>query len=108
MTIDEVREMALSLPEVDESPHHHYSSFRVAGKIIATVPPDESYVNIFVDEFQTEMMLEIDPVVFEKLMWGKSAMGLKVHFSKADIFDVNALLKSAWERKAPRSMQIKK
>ena len=43
---------ALSLPDTTEAPHFKYTSFRVAGKIFATAPPDEATVNIFVDEVE--------------------------------------------------------
>jgi hypothetical protein len=34
-----VRRLALSLPETTEEPHHDMTSFRVGGKIFATVTP---------------------------------------------------------------------
>ena len=36
MKLADVRKFALALPEVAEAPHHHYGSFRVRGKILAT------------------------------------------------------------------------
>ena len=49
MQLVEVRNYALSLPEVHEEPHFQYNSFRVNGKIIATVPPENEYLHVFVD-----------------------------------------------------------
>ena len=42
MKMSQLRIFALSLPDATEEPHFNYSSFRVRGKIFATVPPDES------------------------------------------------------------------
>ena len=42
MKMSQLRTFALALPETTEEPHFNYSSFRVRGKIFATVPPDES------------------------------------------------------------------
>ena len=44
-----VRRLALSLPETTEAPHHDMTSFRVGGKIFATMPPQGDRVHIFVD-----------------------------------------------------------
>ena len=40
---ERVREFALSLPGATEEPHFDMSSFRVQGKIFATVPPGEEF-----------------------------------------------------------------
>jgi len=50
MKTDEVGTFALSLPEVTEAPHHHFSPFRVAEKIFITIPPAAEYIHIFVVE----------------------------------------------------------
>lgn len=39
MTHDELRAIALGLPEAEEQPHFDRASFRVRGKIFATFPP---------------------------------------------------------------------
>ena len=39
MTHDDIRVLALSLPEAQEHPHFDRSSFRVRGKIFITLPP---------------------------------------------------------------------
>ncbi len=40
MTQDEIRALALGLPEAQELPHFDRPSFRVRGKIFATLPGD--------------------------------------------------------------------
>ena len=44
MKMSQLRTFALALPETTEEPHFNYSSFRVRGKIFATIPPDEVLV----------------------------------------------------------------
>ena len=102
--MDCIRQFALSLPEVTEEPHHHFSSFRVAGKIFTTIPPDECHLHIFVDEFKREMMLQIDPETYEKLWWGKKVLGLRADLAKATEQDVEDLLQNAWTHKAPKRL----
>ena len=50
-TMADVRSWALSLPESSELPNHELGSFRVRGKIFATVP-DEQCVRIMVEEHE--------------------------------------------------------
>jgi hypothetical protein len=103
MNVREVRRLALALPEATEEPHFHLSSFRIKGKIFATLAPDGSYMNVFVDDEQREIMVNVDPKAYESLRWGKIAY-LHVHLAAAKARDLKALLRSAWERKAPKKM----
>jgi hypothetical protein len=60
-------------------------------------------MNVFVDDEQREIMVNVDPKVYETLMWGKSGY-LHVHLENAKARDVEALLRAAWERKAPKKL----
>ncbi len=105
MNVKQVRRLALALPEVSEEPHFHLASFRVKGKVFATLAPDGSYLNVFVEDAQREMMTAIDPKAYESLWWGKKIAYLHVHLAAAKVRDVGALLRSAWERKAPKKLR---
>lgn len=104
MTFDDLCTYALSLPEVTEEPHHAYGSFRVKGKIFATLPPGEEFVHIFVDDERRALALAMNPDAYEDLRWGKRIVGLRVLLSKADMTDVQDLLESAWRLKAPKAL----
>jgi hypothetical protein len=108
MKIDQVRTFALSLPDVTESPHHHFSSFRVGGKIFITVPPDEEYLHIFVTEEKRDLAMLTAPEFAEKLFWGKKAVGLRICLAKAKPALVKQLITHAWEAKAPKSLLAKR
>jgi len=103
VNVEAVRRLALALPEATEEPHFERTSFRVKGKIFATVAPDGSSMNVFVDDEQREIMVRVDPKAYETLMWGESGY-LHVHLTKAKARDVETLLRSAWERKAPKQL----
>lgn len=103
MNVRAVRRLALSLPEATEEPHFHLSSFRVQGKIFATVAPDGSYMNVFCGDEPREIMVTVDPKAYETLKWGKIAY-LHVHIAAAKARDVKVLLRAAWERKAPKKL----
>lgn len=104
MKIDAVRKFALALPEAAEAPHFEYSSFRVRGKIFATVPPDGRHVHIFVGDEDREPALELHPEFLEKLVWGGKVVGVRATLARADAEIVKALLRQAWRRKAPKAL----
>ncbi len=103
MNVRAVRRLALALPEATEQPHFHLISFRVNGKIFATAAPDGSYLNVFVDDDQREIMVNVDPKAYETLKWGKVGY-LHVRLAVAKARDVKTLLRAAWERKAPKKL----
>ena len=104
MKIDQVRRFALSLPEVTEAPHFHYASFRVRGKIFATLPPEGGHLHVFVAEEERQVALATQPAFVEKLHWGAKVVGLRVTLAKAKAKVVERLLAQAWARKAPRNL----
>lgn len=59
------RAVALSLPGATEEPHLDMTSFRVRGRIFATVTPDEARLHVFADEPELDAYVAEDPAVFE-------------------------------------------
>jgi hypothetical protein len=104
--IARARSFALTLPGTSEQPHHDMSSFRVAGKIFATVTPDETRLHVFVEEPEISATVGEDPAAFEPLYWGKSVRGIRVLLAAAPEDRVRELLTEAWLRKAPRSLIV--
>ena len=105
MKIAQVRRFALSLPEVTEEPHFQYSSFRIRGKIFATVPPDGKHLHVFVSEDEREIALALEPKFLEKLPWGARIVGLRVSLATAKPKVVTRLLEQAWACKAPKRLR---
>ena len=102
MKVSQVRRFAMSLPAVTEEPHFSYSSFRVHGKIFATMPPEKDRLHVFVEEEQRQVALALEPEAVERLLWGKRVVGLRIYLAKAKPDLVNNLLSQAWSRKAPK------
>ncbi len=96
MNIDPIRKFALSLEAVTEEPHHHFSSFRVRGKIFVTIPPGDEYLHVFVDEQQREVALALYSEFIEKLLWGGKVVGLRVILKAAKSNVVKALVMDAY------------
>ena len=104
MKIGPVRKQALSLPEVTEEPHFHFAAFRVCGKIFITVPPEETHIHLFIGEEDRERALALYPEFSEKLMWGARASGLRIALAAARPVVVSALVRKAWQHKAPKRL----
>ena len=104
MKLQQARAYALSLPDTTEQPHFGYSSFRVRGKIFATVPPSGAYLHIFVEEEQRTPLIAAQPEVFEALHWGSKVCGIKVTLERANADTVYRLLLRSWTRKAPKRL----
>lgn len=102
-----VRAIALELPESTEAPHFDMQSFRVGGKIFATMPKDGLQLHVFVDDSAREQWIATYPAAIEKLWWGKKVVGLRVNLSLVDGAIVTSLLQSAWMRKAPKRLLTK-
>ena len=102
MQLKQLRTYALSLPETSEEPHFNYNSFRVKGKIFVTVPPGEEFAHVFVGDEQRDMAVALYPEAVEPLSWGKKVVGVRVFLPKAKMGFVRGLVRSAWERKAPK------
>ncbi len=102
MKITPIRQFALSLDAVSEAPHHHFSSFRVRGKIFVTIPPGDAFLHIFVDEEDREPALALYPGFIEKLTWGAKVVGLRVSLATATPAVVKALVAKAYKTRVRR------
>ena len=101
-----VRELALALPEATEEPHHDLGSFRVRGKIFATVP-DDRHVRIMLSEEGVAAACAESPESCEPLFWGTKLSGVTVLLRSAPADLVAELLVEAWERKAPPALRAR-
>jgi hypothetical protein len=100
-----VRKLALALPGAVEQPHHDMTSFRVRGKIFATMPPDGGRVHLFLAEDEVASYCAEFPSAVEELWWGKRLSGCRVLLRHADRALVREMLALSWRRKAPTSLR---
>ena len=100
---EQVRELALALPEAEELDHHGRTSFRVAGKIFAT-QWDEEHLNVMLDEGGILTAVDAQPETCEPVHWGKRLAAVRVDLRRADAEMLRDLLADAWETKAPKRL----
>lgn len=99
-----VRKLALAFPEATEQPHHDLTSFRVRGKIFATMPPEGERLHVFLSEPDVASYRAEFPAAVEELWWGKRLSGCRVLLRHADRALVHEMLAEAWRRRAPKSL----
>lgn len=97
---EQARALALALPEAVEQDHHGRPSFRVAGKIFATLW-DQTHMNVMLDEPGILTAAQGHPGVCREFWWGKRLGALSVDLERVDSPLLQELLADAWERKAP-------
>ncbi len=102
ITADALTRLALSLPEAVVQDHHGMSSFRVRGKIFATVP-DVGHVRVMAGESEIRAAVAEDPDTFQPLLWGKRLSCVVVDLARVDHAQLRELLAEAWLTKAPAS-----
>lgn len=107
MTHDDLRAIALSLSEAQEHPHFDRPSFRVRGKIFATLPP--------VTEGRALVVLKLPPLVKESLQetdpgaivslgnWDKGGW-TQLDIGRMDDARLADLVRLAWRVVAPRKL----
>ena len=103
VTLREARLLALALPEASEQDHHGIPSFRVRGKIYATLP-DDDHIRVMLDSEATQAAVAADPKAFEELWWGKQLAGVSVRLAAVDRGRLADLLEEGWRRKAPKKL----
>ena len=102
-TLAKARAYALGLPEAGEQDHHGMASFRIRGKIFATVP-DDAHLRIMLEDTEIRAAVAEHPDICSEVYWGKRLSCVVVDLARATPQLVEELLAEAWARKAPKSL----
>ena len=103
-TLEQARAAALALPEAFEADHHGRASFRVAGRVFATVPAP-GRLNVMVDPDGVRTYVERDPQAYSEVWWGARLAAVAVELSHVELDELRELLADAWERRAPARLR---
>jgi hypothetical protein len=106
MTAADFRRIALSLPEAIEGSHFGKADFRVGGKIFATLSLEaEGYGVLLLTPEQQSGMIEDAPEIFSPVPKGWGRMGAtRVRLAKVAPDILEAALRTAWQRRAPKRL----
>jgi len=106
LSSDEARVLALAFPEAVEQDHHGRPSFRVGGKIFATLWDDE-HMNVMLDEGGILTAVQAEPGTCSEVWWGKRRAAVRVTLPRAAPALLADLLADAWEQKAPPRLRAR-
>ena len=104
LTTDQARNLALALPATTEQDHHGRPSFRVGGRILATLWTDHA-MNIMAGEERIRAAVSDRPDVCSAVFWGRRLAAVQVDLGLADSALIEDLLDHAWRAKAPARLQ---
>ena len=106
MTADDIRAVALSMPQAVELPHFEKTSFRVAGKIFATLTPDGARLMVKLPEEIKEALKQSGPETILPLpgAWDRGGSTL-IEVAAMDPGKVADLIRLAWRTTAPAKLR---
>ncbi len=105
MTWEEVRQIALALPGVEESTSYGTPSFKVAGKFLTRLrAEDESLVLLEVTFDEREMLMAAEPATFHITPHYKDYPAVLARMAQVHPGSLANLLARRWRQVAPRKL----
>jgi hypothetical protein len=103
-TQEDVRRLALALPEAVEQPHFDRTSFRIRGRIFATMRGAEPVVNLALPPDLAASVLETEGEPARPISWGKLRGWISLDLQAARPGLLEQLIPAAWSRAAPPAL----
>jgi hypothetical protein len=103
MDLDDLRALALALPEAEEHDHFGRPSFRVRGRIFMTVVADEARCNLKLPREEHEALVAQRPEIFGTVTWGR-LIRTSVRYEQVAPAELAELLEEAWRAVAPKRL----
>lgn len=101
-TSDDVRDLALSLPETTEKVAWSMPTFRVAGKMFLTLPDDETSIAVRCPKEERDELVLAEPAKFWVADHESSFAWIRVRLAALDDADeLRAIVVDSWCQAAP-------
>jgi hypothetical protein len=102
ISIEQAKKIALSLPETEEKPHFHLTSFRIKNKIFATIHADKNYVMVKLSAIDQSVFCAYNTEVIFPVPggWGKRGATF-INLKKVKKSMLLDALSTAWRATAP-------
>jgi hypothetical protein len=105
-TWDTVKEIALRLPEVEESTWYRTPSFKVRKRSFVRLKEDDVIV-VLVDLEEKEVLLKAEPDVFFTTPHYDGYPAMLVGLSAIDRAELEEVLVESWRRVAPKTLRAR-
>jgi predicted DNA-binding protein (MmcQ/YjbR family) len=94
---DDIRRLALALPETTEADHHGMPSFRVKGRIFCTIHVQQPRMMVKLEPEDQRNLTDAHPGVVEPVpgYWGQGGSTF-AYYEKADVALIEMLLRMAY------------
>ena len=105
MRAEDVRQLAMSLPETVEGEHGHRPAFRVSKRLFAVIEPGDDEILLYVTPDDRQALIAEAPEVFEEITNKRGEPvqeWITVHLANADPTQLQELLEDGWRRLAPK------
>jgi len=106
VTLDQVREIALRLPGVDEGTSYGTPAFRVRGKFISRLRDEDNALVVKVGDGFRDMLLQANPAVYFVTDHYAGYPAVLIRLSEADPDDIAEALEQAWRLAAPKKLIV--
>ncbi|WP_411286892.1 MmcQ/YjbR family DNA-binding protein [Phenylobacterium sp.] len=103
LTPDDIRRVALDMPEACEEPHFDIASFRVNKKIFCTLHTAEPRIMLKLDPEDRENLLDGDAIQAVPGAWGRHGATF-VYYLRLAPERLPALMRLAWANVAPKRL----
>jgi hypothetical protein len=105
VTEEQMRALALSMPEAEEKSHFGQADFRVRNKIFCGLSSDGLVGNLKLTADAQSLVLEAKPETFYPAAgaWGRSGW-THVRLERADLAELRVLIDEAWRLIAPKRL----
>jgi hypothetical protein len=102
LTPEDVRRIALSMPEAYEADHHGMPSFRVGKKIFCTIHQAEPRTMLKLDPEDQANLAQDDPATIQAVpgYWGRTGSTF-VYYQQVPAAKLRDLMRMAWAQVAP-------
>lgn len=101
-TEDDVRRIALALPETEERSSYGTPGFRVKDRLFARIREEGVLVVWVADEAEKDFLLRADPDTFFTIPHYDGHASVLVRLAAVDAGELAELLTDAWRARAPK------
>ncbi len=102
LTFDDVRQLALALPEVEEGTSYRTPAFKVKGKFLSRLKEDGETLVVRIDFDERDVMMSANPETFFITDHYRGYPAMLVRLASVDPDDLREILEGAWRLVAPR------